>query len=231
MKYFQLYIGVDKEVRKYIDNINITSADVTYWLNKALDEFINTRYRKYEQDEESREDLRYLYAESTLTPEAGTESLMGTSVAYNFDLSALSYRFITNERATISFGGATKIVSVKPVTKDQFNIKINDPFSEHVLHLQNAIPLKLDREVSSGGTTTSISLISDGNYSITDYKLMYIMNPTKFVILDAGNTSDYTDLSEKASKELITISTRMIIENLSNPRYNTISAEEMKQKL
>jgi len=221
MNYNQLYIGIDREVRKNKDDIELSSADVTYWLNKALIEFVDSKYKELETEEKIRKELWYLYDEDSVSADPGTTTIATDAVGYDFDLSSTDIRYITSERATISYNSASKDVAVKVTTLDKLNEKIEDPFSEHKVHLSRMKPLKIDK-------ANSVMLISDGNYSITTYKVRFVKNPDPFVILDAENTSAFTVLPEKTHNELITIAVRMILENETNPRYQSILNEENK---
>ena len=235
MKYFQLYTSVSREVA----NNKVTTADITYWFNRAIQEFVDNRYKgvdelgvSFEQDQDVSQDLKLLYKTfSTTTLTTSTDFANGYEYVLPIDI-----RYITNEQCNIQFtsNSATVTVTTKvtPVTQDNINVKLEDPFSPHRLYLLEAKPLRLFK--ASGTTTPSsvVVLVTDGNYIISKYNGRYLREPRYLVIQDAANTTDsYPDFAEKALKEIITICVRMILENTTSERYKTYNIEEEKAKL
>ncbi len=220
MNPFQLYIGVSREVRKFKDDISLTTADITYWLNKALDEFVDTRYSVINSDEEARRDLDTLIQESLNISPNGSSTIYDNTLGYDITKPA-GLRYILSEQATITVSTVSKTTNVKPISLDRLNFKLEDPFSEHNLSFGKATPLRY--EVDS-----EIILVVKSGYTVDDYSVTYIETPARFVILDAEDTTEYALLPAKTHKELISIASRMILENESNPRYQTATIEEIK---
>ena len=221
MNYKQLYIGVTREVHKYKNDYELTSADIAYWLTKAVNALIDEKYNSLDTIEKIKRELWYLYDEASVAATPGTTTLSETAIGYDIDLSSTDIRYITNERATISYSGSTRDVAVKAIQLDKLNEKIENPFSEHIVHLNRMKPLKIDKD-------NGVMLITDGNYSITYYKVKFIKNPIAFTIANATSTVDYTELPESLHHELVTKAARMILENETDPRYQSIINEENK---
>lgn len=79
--------------------------------------------------------------------------------------------------AATTFSGAgticlatTKRVGITEVTADNYYEKLNDPYAEHVLHYENAKPLRIFHK-------DHIEFISDGNYGIMYCYLRYLKAP------------------------------------------------------
>jgi hypothetical protein len=171
MNPFQLYIGVSREVRKFKDDLDLTSADITYWLNKAVDNIIDSRLETLDKDDDTRHALNGLTAESlNITPDSSS-SIYDNHTGYTFLSTSLpsDVRNTLRELATIDISGVSKTVNVKPISQDKLNIKFEDPYSEHKLRLGRANPLLYKSD-------TNTVLVSTTDYTITDYSIFYIKN-------------------------------------------------------
>jgi len=220
MSPFQLYIGVSRETREFKSDIVLSTADITYWLNKALDELVDTRYAVIDSDEESKRDLDTLIQESAALA-AGTGAVIyDNTLGYTIS-KPTGLRYILSEKAGITVNSVTKTVNVRPISLDRLNFKLEDPFAEHNLSFGKAMPLRYEVD-------GDIILVGKDDYIINTYTVTYIETPDRFVILDAEDQTEYSILPVKTHKELISIATRMILENESNPRYQTTTIEELK---
>jgi hypothetical protein len=222
MNYKQIYIGVNREVKKYKEDYELSSADITYWLNKALISLINDKYKTYESNERIKRELYTLYDTATLTP-SSTITFNSTTNGYVIDLSSSNIMYTINERSTILYNSISYEVGVKDIKHDNLNDKLEDPYSEHKVHLNKMKPLKIDRD-------NEIVLITTSDYSIVNYKIQFIKIPDLFVIANSISASSFGVLPEILHNELITYTVRMILENEKNPRYQTILNEENKLK-
>lgn len=217
---FKLYTSFNREVRNLKEGTTVNTAEVTYWLNKALEEFVDKKYTDFEAAEDVIQDLKnLLLAGNEITTYAGSS----TPPSYTCTL-ASNVRYIVQEDVIINVEGTTSTRKITPITTDIFNIKVKDPFSQHNLHQGNAEPLRYF-------IGQQVLLVTDGNYSITNYKYRYIKNPTLFKIQDAISISTLQELPHKAYKEILAIAIRMFLENNSNARYNTYNLEEKKTEL
>lgn len=210
--------------------------ELDFWLNEAIDRFIKTRYsgvnskqESFEQSQKRVEDLRSLVKEIVLTPteSPATESSGGYTISFKpnswhideDDLPA-DYMFFLNDEVAISFNhpvtGNSTTLRTYPIlcTSDTYSTKVNDPYSEHRLHLGIARPLRM---FSSKG----VELITDGQYDITDYFLKYLRKPA---VVDIGTPTD-CDLPEHTHREIVLLAVKILIENIESPRYQSTSIE------
>jgi hypothetical protein len=217
---FKLYTSFNREVRNFKEGTSINTAEITYWLNKALEEFVDKKYTDFEGAEDVIQDLKnLLYAGNISTTYAGSSvppSYVGTL--------ASDVRYIVQENVVINAGGTIINSKITPSSLDVINIKIKDPFSQHILHQGNAEPLRYFVE-------KQVLLVASEDYTITNYKYRYIKNPTLFKIQDALSTSTLQELPHKAYKEILAAAIRMFLENNSNARYNTYNNEVNKTEL
>lgn len=210
--------------------------EIDFWLNEAIDRFIKVRYsgtnpkrESFEQSQKRVDDLRSLVKEVVLSPTVSpaTESSGGYTISfkpnsYHVDEDDLpaDYMFFLNDEVSISFThpvtGVVTTLRTYPVvcTSDTYSTKINDPYSEHILHLGTARPLRLFSE-------KGIELVTDGQYTITDYFFKYLRKPTTVSI---GTATD-CDLPEHTHREIVLLAVKILTENIESPRYQTESVE------
>ena len=202
--------------------------ELDFWLNEAIDRFIKTRYsgvnfkqESFEQSQKRTEDLRTLVTETRITPatSAGTSDKPNMYLVADASLPA-NYMLFLNDEVTISFThgvtGVATTLRTYPVlcTSDTYSTKINDPYSEHRLHLGIARPLRMF-------TSKGIELITDGQYTITYYYLKYLRTPTVVAI----GTSTDCDLPDHTHREIVLLTVKLLIENIESPRYQSTSIE------
>lgn len=222
MSPFQIYIGIEREVRKYKDDLKLSSADITYYANKALNEFVDSRYHSFDSTEELKRDLGNLI--TTVVVASPTVTTYNTITRLNAFAFADTYtRFIVSERVTMTVGTVATTVPIKPITLDQLNEEIKDPYSPYKLRMGEARPLRYN-------AGTGVVLVGETAYALTNYTCVRIINPTPFTIASASDTSEFTQIPTKAHTELITIAARQIIENESANRYQAYNIEEVKSK-
>jgi hypothetical protein len=222
MSPFNLYISFDREIRNRKDGLFVNTAETTYWLNKAVQEFVDKKYAEFEQNDDISQDLKSLYKASVVSVDTDSYNFLHCYKATLPD----NVRYITSERVLIVLNSDSTSLNVKvtPITQDTINIKVKDPFSQHNLHMGKAEPLRLVEGTES-------LFISDGSYSVTEYYIKYIQEPTKFVINSALDKTEITEFPHKSFKEILAIAVRMFLENYSNERYKTYNLEESKTEL
>jgi hypothetical protein len=159
----------------------------------------NPRQEAFEQSQKRVDDLRSLVKEIVLTPTASsaTEVRDGYTISfkpnsYHIDEDGLpaDYLLFLNDELSIQFNhevtGAVTTLRTYPVvcTSDTYSSRINDPYSEHRLHLSTARPLRLFSD-------KGIELVTDGQYSITDYFLKYLRKPKRvnFALTDSQTSA------------------------------------------
>jgi hypothetical protein len=213
MTILEMQIAFELEVGVIDNTIKPLSSDIMYWLNRAIEKFIKTRYSQFEKNQKRIDDLRSLVTEIAISTNAGT--LKPNSYIATIPV---NYMFTLGEECLITYTDIANVVKNKRVgvtetTVDRYRDEIDNPFSEHILHYEWARPLRL----FSGSV---IELISDGEYSVPAYYLRYLKKPT---IVNLPSTN--CDLPEHTHSEIIKLAVEMYLENTKNNRYTTYSNE------
>lgn len=222
MSPFQLYIAIDREIKKYDLPKHVTTSDITYWINKSINEYVDEKMLNIDKTEEIRQSLKGLINSGTIT--AGTTtSIDSTSNKTPYALPDQDTRLFLSEKVSINYGSITKTESVLPVTFDQLNIKLNDPFSMHFERMNTSRPLRYIEG-------SDVILVTDAGVTVGTYSYIRLLNPTPFTVSSASDTSEYTELPAKAHQEIISKTVRMVIDNINPERYSEYSVEEIKSK-
>ena len=200
--------------------LNMPGSDIIfYWINRAVDKFIKTRYsginfkeESFEQTQKRINDLRTLVTEVTIATSSGA-SIKPNS--YQATL-PVNYFLTISEEADIQFTKNSVLTTVrqgvKQITSDRYREEIDNPLGEHILHYYKAKPLRLYQG-------SIVLLISDGNYTVPNYYLRYIKNPATVSLLVA------CDLAAESHYEIIKMAVGLFLENIMSPRYSTYSNE------
>lgn len=209
------------KVNRYDSNLIIESDVVFHWINEAQGLQVISHYtgnnpynQSFEQNQKRIDDLRNLIIEVELSIDGTSGSLKANS--YTTSLPT-DYMFIVGEEATIDYGLGTKLVEVYPITSDKYTKEVNSPFGKHVLHYNEAIPLRLLKD-------TTIELITDGNYSISNYILRYLKTPD-LIELDGPDC----ELPEHMQSHIVDRAVNLYLESIGDPKYNT-SKNELSDK-
>lgn len=219
------YIKVELDKTSSLELPAFEPEEIDYWFDETALTFIRTRYsgqnvkgESFEQSQKRVDDLRTLVVESgNITPASiGTYE---NSQLFDLPDTGSVYLFSLREEATITLDGSTFRVGVTPITHDQTNIKLKDPYSQHNVRLGTAEPLRL----FSG---SQIELIGDGNYSIDSLRLSYIKEPLKMAnITTIDRDDEFTDFTDIVMFEIVKMTANSMLENIESQRYQTHSAE------
>lgn len=95
--------------------------------------------------------------------------------------------------------------------------QLRNSLSEHNMKYSNARPLRVMYD-------NAIVLITDGNYRINSYQLIYLRKPNN---IDIHNNpyDEYTDMPEHTHSEIVKLAVQMYLENQKDNRYNTYQNE------
>jgi hypothetical protein len=202
------------------------SEEIDFWLNMAIRNFVKTRYRGkqdgvgFEEISKRTMDLSNLIKEETLDVVLDTIK----TNSYVADLSDLLEElwFIVGEEVDISYiklgdiSSSIKRQGVTQCTSSTYRSHIDDPYSEHKLHYEEAKPLRLIYQ-------RTVELITDENYNIAHYYIRYIKKPA--VVLNNGINSINCDLPEHTHDEIVKSAVNMVLENIEQPRYQSHTVE------
>lgn len=194
--------------------------EIDFWLNMAIRSFVKNRYRGkqdgvgFEQIAKRTMDLSEIVVEDTLSVTADT--IKDNSYVADLNDCTGDLWFIVGEEVNITY---TRLGQSSPTTKRQgvtqcnannYRSHIDDPYSEHRLHYEEAKPLRLIYQ-------RTVELITDGNYTVDDYMVRYIKKPVEVAI----GTSTHCDLPEHTHDEITKLAANMVLENIEQPRYKS----------
>jgi hypothetical protein len=196
-----------------------TTIEIFYWINKAVEKFIKTRYsglnykgQGFEQTQKRIDDLRTLVKDLTIV-----RYTSGSKPNSSIFTLPNDYLFTVGEEVLISFikngSTITSREGITEITNDRYRQEVDNHFSEFRLYSNWARPLRL----FSG---TYVELISDGQYDINQYYLTYISKPTAIAL-----PSTNCNLPEQTHSEIVKLAVGMFLENIKDPRYQTYSNE------
>jgi len=209
--------------------------EIDFWLNKAIRKFVRTRYsginakrEGFEQSQKRIDDLRTLVREVTVPCLAGTvgvnkpNSYVLTSGFSNTVFSIDPYWLSLGEEVKISYtstststgGVTTKRVGVTDVTTDNYRSKLDDPLSDHILHYDEAKPLRLFYN-------NTIEFITTDDYSVIEAYIRYIKEPVTVVYGATVLLSTDCDLADSTHDEIISIAVQLALEDIEQPRLQS----------
>src|SRR4030042_524335 len=174
--------------------------EIDFWLNNGIRKFVKNRFTgidgrgSFEETTKRLEDLRSLVKEETLA--VGSDSLKPNSYYANLEGLVNIKWFILSEEVTIRYHDirtpdsySTKRQGITQCTADTYRSHIDDPYSEHKLHYEEAKPLRLVYE-------NKAELVTDGNYEVTSYYVRFLKKPTRVNILTTAYTAATSDIKE-----------------------------------
>jgi len=221
-----MHVGVKLKLDKTsaLELPSFEPEEIDFWLNEAIKKFGRTRYSgvnakgtSFEQTQKRIDDLRTLVKVYSDTSSV-TGSIDATN-GYTFQLPVFGsgvgdadYWFTLAEEVNIIVDAVETRVGITESTMDEYRAKVDDPFSEHILHYATAKPLRLFHG-------DSVELISDGNYTVDDYHLTYLKVPATVDNVPEGTTD--CDLPEHTHEEIVNMAVSMMLENIEQPRYKT----------
>jgi len=140
-------LGLDKS--SALDTPGYEDGEIDLWLNKAILKFIKTRYsgvnmkkESFEQTQKRTDDLRTLVIRAIIALETADDLPNAYSIAPTAsDTFPEDYLLSISEEVNSDDLG--KRLGITQCTHDRYRQAIDDPFSEHILHYNNAKPLRL----------------------------------------------------------------------------------------
>lgn len=102
-------------------------------------------------------------------------------------------------------------------TIETVNEQFRNSLSEHRIKYGKASPLRLIHN-------NAIALVTDGNYKVQEYQMIYLRRPNK---IDIHNNplDEYKDMPEHTHIEIVKLAAQMYLENQKDNRYNTYTNE------
>lgn len=232
----EMHTALDLELDKTsaLDLPVFTDDEKDFWLNSAIKKFVKTRYsginfknQGFEETQKRIDDLRTLVVSTDigLTAEGQNWPNGYVNDSDNEEGNGAQdipndYWFTLAEESTITIGSGDdaveKRVGVIQGDQNSYRRLIDNPLSEHILHYNNAKPIRLFYE-------DSVELISDGNYTVDTYHLTYLTKPET---VDVDSTPAVNcNLPEHTHDEIVKMTANMILENIESPRYQSHAGE------
>lgn len=173
--------------------------EIDFWLNTAISRFVKTRFfgsdknLSFEEHLKRTEDLKTLVVEDDISTNAGVNK----PNSFSADLSSFTDKWFTiSEEVSIVYTklgdtspSSPKRQGVTQCTADNYNSHIEDPYSEHRLHYEEAKPLRLVYQ-------NTVELVTDGNYTIPLYIIRYLKKPKRVNILTNSYTPSTSNIEE-----------------------------------
>ena len=207
----QMQTAFQRQVDQFENAPEYNTTDIFYWLNKAVTLFVDAVLSQDLPDPED-SDVSALLTTATITS-SGTGSKPNS---YLFTYPADHYASI-GEEVTITFTDALNVAhpirtGITECTLDRYSRQVEDAFSEHRLRMFTARPLRLKNNIN-------VEIITDGNYSVTNYWLKYIKDP---VVITRTVSCD---LSPDVHSKIVDIAVQqfLISVGLTQAKENSVS--------
>lgn len=230
-KAFEFGIGsIDK-----VSDRKISSDDIFYWINLGVKKFVTERVdSSIQKDEVLTEDLSTLV--TTMQFKSTDSRFKFTSpnktvISYKADgidpitLSVIKndywytvgeniYIVSTDSKWPKDAAGAAivKVVDALECTIENVTSRLNNSLSDHILHNNDARPLRIY-------TDNKVTLYTDGIYTISSYELVYIKRPNEIIITDTNAFLDYTDMPDSTHAEIVKLAIELYLQSyrIENP--------------
>jgi hypothetical protein len=215
MNIANMHVGFKQEVDKTsaLELPSFEPEEIDLWLTNAIKRFGKLRYKEFEKSQKRIDDLRTLIKHYSDVSSVAGDYTNGYAFQLPIAGSGVGdedYWFaLSEECSAVVSGGATRF-GVTECTIDEYRSKIDDPYSEHILHYNTAKPLRIFNN-------NSVELISDGTYTVSAYYLTYLRKPAEVSLSGAVDC----DLPEHTHDEIVKLAASMALENIEQPRYQT----------
>ena len=199
--------------------------EIDYWLNKAIREFVKTRYDGYnvkkkgfEETQKRIDDLRELVVEDQMIPviDPDNTSYLDDVVVYDVDITTTSkpYWFSLGEEVAIEYTDCNgnkkqRRQFTTETTLNEYAREIQNPFAEFRLEAGRAKPLRLFAE-------DKVQIITDGQYVPILYYFSYLRQPAEVSITSIPTVD--CDLASHCHDEIISLATNLCLENIESKR-------------
>lgn len=206
---------------------DFTAVEIDYLLNRAIRQFVKTRYsgvnpkgESFEQTQKRIDDLRTLVREITVAcTNVGSIKPNGYVITNGFNNASFAtqpYWLSLGEEVQLVLpgSGGTITTGVTEITADDYRAELDNPYSPYILHYNQAKPLRLFYN-------NTIEFITDGTYSVSNAIIRYIKSP-QIVSYSLATSSD---LPEHTHDELVSLAVRIALENVEQPRLQTYAQE------
>lgn len=206
----QFQIAFEKQLKtvipQYDKDYKLTSNTIFHYINRAKDQYIKAVYSNFQLNQQMSDNLRTL----VVTKELSLKDTDTNNNKYIYDYPE-DYWYALGEQVSIDILN-NKCPNLKSKYKDIIEATIEtvdrileNSLSEYHLHHNQARPIRVFKD-------NVIELITDGNYSISQYLFTYLRRP-----YDLGNNliEEYTDLPEQTHQEIVDAAVLLYLQEAS----------------
>lgn len=215
------------ELDKY-DNISsypsFLPKEIDYFLNTAILRWVKTRlsglnsHRSgFEMSQKRIDDLRTLVTYAIWNADDVEKDYISDIPAIKIDYPS-DYMFEVGDTVKITLPNDKSFTTdTQEATIENIDSKLNNSLSDFKLRNNKARPIKLHID-------NTIYILYNYDYSIETYTLMYIKSPDK-INYSTNPSGNLNILPDHAWDEIVSLATRLALENISDNRYSTYSQE------
>ena len=218
--------------------------EISLFLTKGQERLVKRHYdpksnrlqEGVDSTEKRRKDLSELIADSIdingvskITVSANQKGAMLHGTFYDLPKDLM---YVLSEHVLTNIGDCSddlSVVKVKPVTYDEYNINIHNPFKQPY----NELVWRLDfSKVAPNTGRKRHELVTDGTYTIAEYRMRYLRKPNPIIVSNLANLPNpktiegYTgpmecELDSSFHREIITEAVALALETVQEKRYTT----------
>ncbi len=202
------------EINNYDQPGILTSDTIFYWLNKALQQYVEMKYsndkESFEQTQKITDVLKNLVTRSSIIT-VDTATPWGPGAVADLPI---DYMHLLNDRVEITFTNplgdqVTQYENITESDRNTINKQLADPYSPHRLHYEHAKPLRL-MDVDGD----KVWLVTDTNYKVSAYELEYLRIPTVLELDPTDVDKDFTDLPDYVHQDFVTLAAMLYLRSI-----------------
>ena len=198
----EMHSEIERKLRNLDVIIDTPTTELSSIIYECVYKFIDKYYKTFEEDERSRKALGLLTIETDITPSSADPIFPNSYRATLPTNPELLYTVLE----IVTLDGVE--VKVKPISLDAYRTSLKNPFKNPYNNLVWRLEL-----IPSGTTTKIHILVVPAGSTLTNYKLGYIKNPTKYTIED--NPTSELEIPDIFQYEIIDMAVEMFLNSYS----------------
>lgn len=204
--------------------------DYNYFINKAVQQYMNTVYNRFDINQQSNDDLRCLTHRKEYV---GSNKVVTLPVDYVHLLSCIVTMVPPTNKKNCAAEKQEIKIAAKRLTSDTFAGVLNNYYHRpsekrpyYILRSSETLVDKNYTEDRKANRYDSLLEIHCGKGNITKIEIDYIRAPQKIELTDEDiysieDTSSELEFPDYVCFEIVNIFTRLLMENAGDPRLNT----------
>ena len=198
----EMHSEIERKLRNLDIIIDTPTTELSSIIYECVYKFIDKYYKTFEEDERSRKALGLLTIETDITPSSADPIFPNSYRATLPTNPKLLYTVLE----IVTLDGVE--VKVKPISLDAYRTNLKNSFKNPYNNLVWRLEL-----IPSGTTTKIHILVVPAGSTLTNYKLGYIKNPTKYTIED--NPTSELEIPDIFQYEIIDMAVEMFLNSYS----------------